>query len=94
MHTHTRHGFTLIEVQIAALVLLVGIAATLSLVLTGMAWGQEVRRNTLAMVTARTALVDPLLIDPAADLSRPDTIAGRVNGFYVVRASEDVLFPS
>jgi len=75
---------TLVEIAIAILVLFVGVTASVSMVLTGLKWGYDIRDNTLAVETARTAFEDATLIDPGAT-NRDPTVEGFVNGFYVIR---------
>lgn len=84
IHPTSRSGLTLIELAIAILVLFVGITASVSMVLTGLKWGYDIRDNTLAVETARTALADATVIDETAT-NRDASVSGFVNGFWVVR---------
>ena len=79
-------GFTLIEISTAILVLVVGMVSALTLIMTGLDWGKDVRYQTVAIETVRAALYDADIIEDG----QPHTAAevkGYVNGFYVVRRS-------
>ncbi len=83
-----RKAFTLIEIAIASVVLIVGLSAALSLLLVGLDWGREINLNTNVINTARASIDDVHLIDPSASTTAFETVEGYVNGLYVVRSAE------
>ena len=82
-----RAAFTLIEIAISILVLVVGLAASMSMISLGLDWGRDVRINTMAIETLRTAVNDATVIDDSKDNLDPD-VRGHVNGFYIIRKRE------
>ncbi|MFW5829209.1 MAG: type II secretion system protein [Planctomycetota bacterium] len=87
-------AFTLVEVQVAILVLIIGLAAGLSLVLTGNAWGRELRRDVIALGSARMVAENPRLLDASADLHTSDPLEGYYNDFYFRREVEAMTVPA
>ena len=84
-----RTAFTFIEVAISMVVLVVGLTAVLSLLFVGLDWGREIHLRTSVINTARAAIDDPLLVDPAADPIVLGTVTGYVNGLFVVREATE-----
>ena len=83
-----RSAFTLIEIAIASVVLIVGLSAALSMLLIGLDWGREINLKTNVINTARAVVDDPKLIDSSADSTIHNSIEGYVNGLFVVRTAD------
>lgn len=84
-------AFTLVEIAIASVVLIVGLSAALSLLLVGLDWGREINLNTNVINTARAVLDDVQLINASANPTTHEVVEGYVNGLYAVRTSEPYM---
>lgn len=89
-----RSGFTFIEIAVSIAILVIGITASMSLLITGINWATEAKINFSATDAAETVLYNPRFM---AKVSRPadpipvnpdfmdNQIKGYFNGYYFVR---------
>lgn len=82
-----RTAFTLVEVLLALLLVGLGLISVLAMTVWGTREGTKAIAMATAYSTARSALYDPVIIDPAATLSDPN-VTGYVNGYFVIRTIE------
>ena len=89
-----RAGFTFIEVAVSIAILVIGITASMSLLITGINWATEAKINFSATDAAETVLQNPRfmarVVRPADPVpSNPDftddEIKGYFNGYFFVR---------
>ncbi len=79
-----RRAFTLIDVIIALLLLSMGLLSVLALTTIGTRESHIAVGMATAESTARTALVDPALVDAAKTMA-DSPVTGFLNGYYVER---------
>ena len=90
----TRAAFTFIEIAVSIAILVIGITASMSLLITGINWATEAKINFSATDAAETVLYNPRFM---ARVSRPadptpvnpgfmdNQIKGYFNGYFFVR---------
>ena len=88
LRVNMNKAFTLVEIAIASVVLIIGLSAAVSLLLVGLDWGRDINLKTNVINTARAVLDDVKLIDSSATSTAHEVKEGYVNGLYVVRTAE------
>ncbi len=91
---NTRSAFTFIEIAVSIAILVIGITAAMSLLITGMNWATEAKINFSATDAVETVLTNPRILNRVSRPAEPtpaspdfddDVISGYLNGYYIVR---------